>query len=69
MNEKQNPTTNESRDRDTGDAGESEKKAPENESAWTERKKSKVRAREAISGRMMDIFHHRSQDRSVCDIC
>lgn len=39
MNEKQNPTTNESRDRDTGDAGESEKKAPENESAWTERKK------------------------------
>lgn len=31
-------------------------------------KKAK-RALEAISGRMMDIFHHRSQDRSVCDIC
>lgn len=31
-------------------------------------KKAK-RALEAISGRMMDIFHHCSQDRSVCDIC
>lgn len=27
------------------------------------------RAQEAISERMMDIFHHCSQDRSVCDIC
>lgn len=39
-----------------------------NESAGTEKKNAK-RALEAISGRMMDIFHHRSQDRSVCDIC
>lgn len=31
--------------------------------------KRKVREHEAINGRMMDIFHHRSQDRSVCDIC
>ena len=31
-------------------------------------KKAK-RALEAISRRMMDIFHHHSQDRSVCDIC
>lgn len=49
--------------KDRGAAGEKQG----NETAWTE--KSKVRAQGAISGRMMDIFHHRSQDRSVCDIC
>lgn len=49
--------------KDRGAVGEKQ----ENETAWTE--KSKVRAQDAISGRMMDIFHHRSQDRSVCDIC
>lgn len=49
--------------KDRGAVGEKQA----NETARIE--KSKVREQEAISGRMMDIFHHRSQDRSVCDIC